>query len=229
VRLTDVDVTDTVYYNAVDQLPLAKRVLARARLRIFDLFMRSMEPTSTTTILDIGVSEHENDEANLLEKIYPYKPNITCASIGNGEKIRACYPEVSHVTISPGKPLPFPDRRFDIAYSNAVLEHVGGYEARRSFLSEALRVANSLFIAVPNSWFPVEHHTGIPLLHYWPRIFRKSLKGTSLRFWADPENLEFLTVAKLRDEWPPGAQPQFFYTGISLGPCSSNLAIAVRR
>lgn len=223
------DATDTVYYNAVDQLPLAKRVLARARYRMFELFMRSMEPTSTTTILDIGVSEHENDEANFLEKMYPHKSNITCASIGDGEKIRACYPEVSHVTITPGKPLPFADRKCDIAYSNAVLEHVGGYEARREFLSEALRVANSLFIAVPNSWFPVEHHTGIPFLHYWPWLFRKGLKGTSLRFWAEPANLEFLSAAKLRNEWPPGVQPKFFYTGISLGPCSSNLAVAVRR
>jgi SAM-dependent methyltransferase len=224
-----VDATDTVYYNAVDQLPLAKRVLARARYRMFELFMRSMEPTSTTTILDIGVSEHENDEANFLEKMYPNKSNITCASIGDGERIRACYPEVSHVTITPGMPLPFADRKFDIAYSNAVLEHVGGYEARHEFLSEALRVANSLFIAVPNSWFPVEHHTGIPFLHYWPWLFRTSLKGTSLKFWAEPRNLEFLSAAKLRNEWPPGVQPKFFYTGISLGPCSSNLAATVRR
>lgn len=219
---------DSVYYQAVDQLPLAKRVLARARLQMFERFTGAMEPTKATTILDIGVSEHENDEANFLEKMYPHKSNITCASTGDGEKIRSCYPEVNYVTISPGKLLPFPDRTFDIAYSNAVLEHVGGYEARRLFLTEALRVANSLFIAVPNRWFPVEHHTGIPFLHYWPWLFRKSLKPTSLAFWTDPANLEFLSVAKLREEWPQGVRPQFLYAGIPLGPWSSNLAVAVR-
>ena len=220
---------DSVYYMAVDQLPLAKRILARARIQMFELFMSAMEPTRATTILDIGVSEHENDEANFLEKMYPYKSSITCASVGDGEKVRACYPEVKHVTISPGAPLPFPDGRFDIAYSNAVLEHVGGYQERRNFLSEALRVANSVFITVPNSWFPVEHHTGLPFLHYWPALFRTCLKGSSLAFWTDPANLEFLTIARLRDEWPSGAKPHFMYTGIPLGPWSSNIAVALRR
>jgi SAM-dependent methyltransferase len=219
---------DYVYYEAADQLPFAKRVVARARNQIFAFFMTSFAPTKSTTVLDIGASDHENDEANVLEKLYPYKSNITCASIGNGENIRSRYPDVKHVMIEPRRPLPFADGSFDIAYSNAVLEHVGGYEQRQKFLSEALRVASSLFIAIPNRWFPIEHHTGIPLLHYSPWLFRRSLKATRLAYWSDSANLDFLSVAKVRSEWPTRLMPQFSYAGICCGPFSSNIVIVAR-
>jgi len=219
---------DAVYYKATEKVPRATSVLAYARTQMFRLFMAQMQPTAETSILDIGASEHETGEANFLEKMYPYKRNITCAGIGSGDEIRAANPDVNYVSIEPGKPLPFADKSFDIAYSNAVLEHVGGPEQRRFFLADALRVARGLFMTVPNRWFPVEHHTALPVLHFLPPLFRWVLRGTKRDHWSRRENLEFLSASLLRSEWAGSMAPDIRYTGIACGPFSSNIAIILR-
>jgi hypothetical protein len=52
-----------------------------------------------------------------------------------------------------------------------VLEPVGSERHQLSFVREPVRVAGKVFITVPNRHFPVEHHTAIPLLHFWTRTF----------------------------------------------------------
>jgi SAM-dependent methyltransferase len=193
---------------------------------MYDLFSQQTRAGASTTIIDIGVSDVETEEANMLEKLHPYTQMITCAGTGTGAAILRAYPGVCFEHIEPGRPLPFPNHQFDIAYSNAVLEHVGGRDQRTEFIREALRVAKAVFIAVPNRWFPIEHHTGLPLLHYAPDLFRSVLRGTRYEYWSKPENLEFLDAALLRREWPePTRPPRIVRTGINLGWFSSNLAI----
>jgi len=218
--------TDAIYYRDGLRLPLAKRIMSSARRRMYDLFLRETLPDASTTVVDIGTSDVESDEANMLEKLYPYTANITCAGIGSGVAILRAYPGIRYQRIVFGGPLPFGDRQFDIAYSNAVLEHVGGRDERVQFLREALRVARIVFITVPNRWFPIEHHVGLPLLHYAPDLFRRTLRGTRYDYWSKPENLNFLDAALLRKEWPePVRAPRIIATGIRLGRFSSNLAI----
>ena len=75
---------------------------------------------------------------------------------------------------------------------------------------------------------PVEHHTGIPLLHYTLRLFRWVLAGTRLDRWSDPRNMDLLDAALLAREWPGLGLPRIVKTGLSLGPFSSNLALIWR-
>ena len=218
---------DAIYYRDGLSMPFARRVILVARRRIYDLFCAETKVGRSTTILDIGASDEETDEANMLEKLHPHTEMITCAGIGTGEAIVRAYPGVRFQHIEPGKPLPFDDQQFDVAYSNAVLEHVNGPEQRAYFLREAIRVAKSGFIAVPNRWFPVEHHSGIPLLHFAPVLFRALLRGTQMDTWSRRENLDFLDAETLKREWPePRIRPRVHHTGLSLGWFSSNVAIA---
>jgi len=218
--------TDAIYYRDGLRLPLSKRVMLIARQRMYKLFVRELRPDTSTRILDIGVSDEETTEANVLEKLYPYTEMITCAGIGTGTSILQAYPGVRFEHIEPGQALPFRDCQFDIAYSNAVLEHVGGCDQRTVFIRESLRVAKVVFIAVPNRWFPVEHHTGLPILHFAPGLFRSALCGTRYDYWSKSENLEFLDAALVKREWPePTRPPRIIPTGINLGWFSSNLAI----
>lgn len=219
---------DAIYYRDGASLPLSRRLMKQAREAIYTLFLAEMQPDAGTTILDVGVSDEENDEANMLEKLYPHLDRITCAGLGEGDHVRRAYPAASYVKIAAGAPLPFADKSFDVICSNAVLEHVGGPAERAYFLREALRVARAAFITVPNRWFPVEHHTGIPFMHYSPPLFRRALKQTSLSYWTDPRHLDFLDKRLLLREWPRPTPPKVLHTGLHLGPFSSNIALIAR-
>ena len=216
---------DAIYYRDGASLPTAGYLIRKAREEMFSLFMSEFQPTSSTSILDLGVSDEENAEANILEKRYPFQNKLTCAGLGNGKLVLSSYPGIEYIKILAGRPLPFRDGAFDIVYSNAVLEHVGGQEERRHFIQEALRIGRSVFITVPNRWFPIEHHTGIPLMHFNKYLFRSVLRRTRLNHWTEPRNLEFIDKRLLLAEWPGKRAPKAAYTGIKLGPFSSNIAI----
>jgi len=220
---------DQIYYRHGASLPLSRKLMRLARERMYRLFVNELRPDPSTRILDLGVSDHDDAEANMMEKLYPYPDRITCAGLGEGRAVTALYPVVEYVQVTVNKPLPFADNAFDVICSNAVLEHVGGVDGRRLFLREALRVARRAFITVPNRWFPIEQHTGIPFVHFSPYLFRRLLRGTSLAYWSRPENLDFLGRAALAQEWPLADRDiKLVATGIPLGPFSSNIALIVK-
>lgn len=65
--------------------------------------------------------------------------------------------------------LPFADDSFDYVVSNAVIEHVGGRSGAAGMLAESDRVARRGWVhTTPNRRFPMEVHTGYPLLHWLP-------------------------------------------------------------
>ena len=147
-----------------------------------------------------------------------------CTSIGAGDAILAAYPGVQHARIAAGAPLPFSNAQFDIAFSNAVLEHVGSAALQRDFVNEMCRVARRVYIAVPNRLFPVEHHTALPLLHWLPkRWFRAIVRRTRFKFYGYEENLNHASGAQLRSWFPTDRIPRIAFTGIGLGFLRSNL------
>jgi hypothetical protein len=67
--------------------------------------------------------------------------------------------------------LPFADGEFDLVFSNAVIEHVGGEQRQRRMLSEVDRVARlGWMVTTPNRWFPVEAHRHTLVTH-WRRAW----------------------------------------------------------
>src|SRR5207245_286749 len=130
-------------------------------------FLRLCRPQAGDSILDVGVSDVVTDGANVLERKYSHPERITAAGLGEGAAFRRAYPRTTYVRIEANRPLPFADRAMSIAIANAVLEHVGSRAHQIAFVRELLRVARKVFIIVPNRFFPIEHHTAIPLLHYW--------------------------------------------------------------
>ena len=112
---------------------------------------------------------------------------------------------------------------FEICFSNAVLEHLGREAAQRRFIAECLRVARRTFICVPHRYFPVEHHTALPVLHWFDLPFRAAARLTGNEEWTQPENLILMTRSKLRSLVPEHFHAVIGYTGINLGPFSSNM------
>lgn len=219
--------TDEQYYEVAPPRSPGERLVIAARDRIYADFLRCCRPSATDTILDVGVSDVVNDGANMMERKYPHQHRITAAGLGDGDAFRAAYPQAAYRRIEANRPLPFADRAFDIAVSNAVLEHVGSRDNQAAFVRELARVAKKAFISVPNRYFPVEHHTAIPLLHFWAGSFALACRALGKSEWADERNLILMSRQRLVALAPEGSAPAIGTTGIGLGPFSSNLYLFI--
>jgi ubiquinone/menaquinone biosynthesis C-methylase UbiE len=178
---------------------IAANISAKSREHKYAEFIAKCRPTPGDTILDIGVNTTEYSPSdNYLEKHYPHKQNITAVGIEDGSTFTTHYPEITYLQTD-GRSLPFTDNQFSIAYSNAVLEHVGGREEQIAFLREAFRVAKKGFLTTPNRYFPIELHTRIPLLHL---LLPKSRFDAFLRMigktWATGDYMHLLSERDLR-------------------------------
>ena len=148
-------------------------VSMRSRRRKLHLFLEELRPTPETSVLDVGADELAFGEGdgcgtlNFFEEHYPWPERITALGLHDGKGFRARYPQIEYVQ-GDACALPFPDRAFDIVFSNAVIEHVGDRERQRQLVSEALRVGRRVFITTPNRRFPIEVHTLLPLVHWLP-------------------------------------------------------------
>jgi hypothetical protein len=200
----------SVYYRNSGSVPFASRVSYHVRQKMFRLFMASMCPRPETRVLDVGVtSDEQHKESNYFEQFYPYPHNITCVGTEDGSHLIDRYPGLRYQQVRPMEPLPFGDGEFDVVFSNAVVEHVGSRADQRIFVGELCRVARAFFITTPNRWFPLEHHTGLPLLHYLPAsVFRSVIRDTRYRHWASEANLNILTAAELSGLFPASVRAQ---------------------
>ncbi len=225
--MTTTDTVDGKYYQVVAPRSLSERLVIAARDRIFADFMDRCRPAPSDTILDVGVSDVVNDAANVLERAYPYPERITAAGIGAGAEFRTAYPAITYRQIEANQRLPFADKSFDIASANAVLEHVGSRPHQELFVRELTRVARKVFISVPHRYFPVEHHTAIPLLHFWDASFKVACGVLEKSEWTNEENLILMSRRRLFALAAELTNPEIGYTGLRLGPFSSNLYLFV--
>lgn len=222
---SNIPVEVSPFYMHSGKVPLASRISFHVRRSTFELFMKVMQPQKHHRILDIGVtSDESHGESNFFEQFYPDKNQITCVGTEDGSALIKKYPGISFKQVTAGEPLPFRDQEFDIAFSNAVIEHVGSESAQADFVREACRVAKRIFITTPNRWFPVEHHTGIPLLHYLPKAwFRAALSRTPLSYWAKEENLNSLSLQSFKRCFPKNLPVEISRVGVGFGVFRSNL------
>lgn len=93
--------------------------------------------------------------------------------------------------------MPFRDREFDVAWSNAVLEHVGNHDAQVAFVREMSRVSDAIFLSTPNRFFPVETHTRLVLVHWLPNsAFDRVLRAVGMD-WAAGSYMNLMGRAAL--------------------------------
>jgi SAM-dependent methyltransferase len=146
----------------------------RFRQQRMRLFLELFRPSADTTILDIGGNVY--DWINI-----PIQSRITILNIAPTDSSPE-YPERFSYVAGDGRALPFPDARFDIVYSNSVIEHLRSSEDQQQFAKEVLRVGRGVFVQTPNRWFPVEPHFITPFVHFLPKSAqRRFLPRLSLR------------------------------------------------
>jgi Methyltransferase domain len=160
---------------------LAAAVSLRSRRRKLGLFLEEMSPTADTSVVDVGVADAPFGEGkgqaatyNFLEALYPWPERITAVSVDDLPHFRAAFPGIRTVQAD-GRDLPFADQEFDIAFSNAVVEHLGDRASQQAFVHELCRVARRVFVTTPNRLFPIDPHTLLPFVHWLPGRARERL------------------------------------------------------
>jgi hypothetical protein len=68
-----------------------------------------------------------------------------------------------------------PDKSYDIAFSNSVIEHMFTLENQAAMAREIRRVARAYWVQTPNFWFPVEPHFLVPSWHWMPQSARVAI------------------------------------------------------
>jgi len=160
-----------------------KSLSHRSRKKKFDLFLSLFKPRPGDKVLDIGAS----GEVFLLytfESIYPFPEKIVAGGNDLREVLsaRRHYPQPHYVAFD-GCSLPFPDKSFDIVFSNAVIEHVVGTGRQKRFAQEVVRTGKGWFITTPNFWCPFESHYHLPFIQFMPRELQREynrLLGTHI-------------------------------------------------
>jgi SAM-dependent methyltransferase len=178
-------------------MKIAYQISKFNRGRKYNYFLQKINPLAKDKILDIGFTDNDySEEANYLEKHYPYRENITALGIDNSGNFNLMFPEVTTV-IYDGNRFPFADHSFEIGWSNAVVEHVGNREKQVLFVKEMLRTCRIVFFTTPDRFFPFDLHTQFPAVHWLPkkysdRIFRFFGKG-----WAAGDYMNLLSKKQL--------------------------------
>lgn len=72
----------------------------------------------------------------------------------------------------------FENHRFDIVFSNSVIEHVGSIQNQRKFADEVRRVGKSYWIQTPNKMFPIEPHFLFPFFQFLPDGLQSKIAKT---------------------------------------------------
>jgi hypothetical protein len=217
--------TSPFYQNT--SFDMASAISMSVRDEIYQLFIQRMQPASETRMLDVGVtSDWSRPESNFFEKQYPWPSRLTCAGTEDASHLQRGFPGLRFVQVQSGERLPFLDGHFDLAFSNATLEHAGSKPAQRLFIKELARVTSrGFFVATPNRWFPIEFHTLIPLLHYLPRRWHRALLRTiGMPYWSHEQNLRLLSKRDLAVLIPAGVSASISSTSLK-----TNLILCARK
>jgi hypothetical protein len=209
---------------------MAARASLWNRRRKLALFLETMRPGPETRVVDVGVGDTGfgtepgvASSHNFFEALYPWPEQITAVSDVPLPNFAREFPMVRCVTAS-GKELPFEDDSFDLAFSNAVVEHVGEREEQRRFVGELCRVAPQVFLSTPNRWFPLETHTLLPFIHWLPRrAADRAFDALGRDNW---KQVDLLTKGELLDLFPPGVAARVVESRITISVAAERLEAA---
>lgn len=155
------------YANLYRHFPAFRRQRMRRFAEITGL-------TADHSIIDVGGDPQ-------IWQFLPFKPKVTFANI---HPLRSVPRE--RQIICDGCAIPVPDKSFDIAFSNSVIEHVGSRPRQQDFARELQRVGCRIWLQTPDRASPIEVHTMLPFLQWLPdALFIKLARKLSVRRFID--------------------------------------------
>jgi hypothetical protein len=170
-------------------------ILKYNRLKIQQIFEKNIK---FKNLLDVGTTPVFDEYNNILLYSFKNKKNITSLSNLDCSQLKKKFTKVKFIK-GDARRMKFKDNKFDVVYSSATIEHVGSKSSQITFIKECLRVSRrDVFITTPNRFYPIEFHTKLPLLHFFPaKIYRKILFFFGFSFFSKEKNLNLLSAQDL--------------------------------
>lgn len=147
-----------------------RSLAGRARARRWALTLRCFPDLADMAVVDLGGDARHWTNAPVrprrLVLVNPMPYALDGAAADGAELVQgdAC-------DLPPSLPL----ERFDLVYSNSVIEHVGGPWRRRAFAESVARLAPRHWIQTPYRYFPMEPHWVFPGLQFMPLAVRAAV------------------------------------------------------
>ncbi|MDA7488352.1 hypothetical protein N9A53_05030 [Candidatus Pelagibacter ubique] len=189
---------DTIY--AINHYNFLDKILLKKRLEISSIINDTILDLQIHDALDIGTtSDDKNASSNIIIKNIKNIDNFKCISdqivssdFFNKKLKKSITEEFSNNELY--------EFSSDLVVSNATIEHVGNTLNQKKMLENVIKLTKKIFvITTPNKFYPIELHTKIPLIHWFPKsIYRKILKFLGLSFYANEENLNLLSVNEFK-------------------------------
>jgi len=200
-----------------------------ARIRMYKSLESTVPLLDCASILDVGATaDDEKDSSNFFEKLYPYPNRITALSNQDASWMEGAFEGLKFVH-GDALNMPFDDNTFDLVFSNAVIEHVGSRDKQVQFLEECIRVSKKyVFITSPNKYYPIELHTALPLIHWFPpNLYRRILVGLNKPFFASEDNLNLLSKEDVKRMLDKLGTEKYFINTIRFFGFQSNILLTV--
>ncbi|MDC0972290.1 hypothetical protein OAR45_03710 [Candidatus Pelagibacter sp.] len=184
----------TNHYNFFDKIVLKKR------LEISNIINNIIKGLQIHDALDIGTtSDDKNASSNIIIKNIKNIDKFKCISdqMVNSDFFNKKLKKSITEEFSENELYEFSS---DLVISNATIEHVGGELKQKKMIENIIKLTKKIFIiTTPNRFYPIELHTKIPLIHWFPKsTYRKILKFLGLSFYANEENLNLLSADELK-------------------------------
>ncbi|UIJ73394.1 SAM-dependent methyltransferase [Aurantimonas sp. HBX-1] len=166
----------------LDASSLEFQFRARRFVRIRRLIEDVLAEQERCDIVDLGGTEKywaiageylERQKGRVFVTLVNTEPQI----VARPEQFRAVRQSASDLGL-------FARKRFDLAHSNSVIEHVGSRQNMRDFGLNMRRLAPRYYCQTPNFWFPYEPHFRTVGFQYLPKAVRVAmLRRFSLGFF----------------------------------------------
>ncbi len=161
----------------------------RSRRKKAAVLVKLIAESDVRSVLLIGVESADFAWSNVVEEAIA-GTGVWVVATGLGPVVRFGDSQV----VCDGRRLPFGEKTFDLAVSNAVVEHVGDETDQQAFVDEHHRVAARFVMTTPNLWFPVESHARV-LFRHWSGRWRADHRDIVTRLLTKRSFLHLLPKA----------------------------------
>ena len=190
---------ETIY--AINHYNFFDKIVLRKRLEISNIINNTIKDLEIHDALDVGTtSDDKNTSSNIIIKNIKNIERFKCISdqmIDSDFFFKKLQKSITE-EFSENELYEFSS---DLVISNATIEHVGSAIKQKKMIENIIKLTKKIFIiTTPNRFYPIELHTKIPLLHWFPKpIYRKILKIIGLSFYANEKNLNLVGMRELKE------------------------------